>query len=139
MSKRYEVIKKYKAFIDNKTFPLLIRQIVNLEDAVARLLVECGILAPMPYITESRSLVIPFNAPARYRWWVDGQSPIETLAELGASDELKESHGFVFKQKFTPGCGCFSCAAYENVPTVTNVALVSDAEVVPSEGGKRWN
>ncbi len=38
-------------------------------------------------IVEGR-LHIPFDAPARYRWWQGGQSIYETLIELRASVEV---------------------------------------------------
>lgn len=41
----------------------------------------------LPYLDEQNSLIIPFNAPEKYRWWQGGQSIEESLKELGASEE----------------------------------------------------
>jgi len=40
-----------------------------------------------PFIDASGNLVIPLSAAKKYRWWQGGQHVLETLAELGASDE----------------------------------------------------
>jgi hypothetical protein len=45
-----------------------------------------------PYLTDTGDLVIPFAAPARYRWWAGGQSILATLAELGASEAVLARH-----------------------------------------------
>lgn len=45
-----------------------------------------------PYETEQHELVIPFNAPLKYRWWQGGQPIMQTLLEIGASDELKRKY-----------------------------------------------
>lgn len=41
----------------------------------------------MPFI-DGETLVIPFNSPERYHWWKGGQSPCDTLRELGRCDLL---------------------------------------------------
>jgi len=38
--------------------------------------------AALPRIGPAGELVIPLNAPRRYRWWQGGQPPSETLKEL---------------------------------------------------------
>ena len=38
---------------------------------------------PRPHFNASGDLVIPFNSPGRYHWWVGGQSVEDTLRELG--------------------------------------------------------
>jgi hypothetical protein len=40
-----------------------------------------------PYLTDGR-LVIPFDAPEKYRWWSGGQSLVATLDELSAPVEV---------------------------------------------------
>jgi hypothetical protein len=45
-------------------------------------------LDKMPYIDQAGNLIIPLDCPARYRWWQGGQSPRETLRELGATGEM---------------------------------------------------
>lgn len=43
-----------------------------------------------PFINGRGVLVIPSEAHPKYRWWtMDGQSILNTLDELGASDEVK--------------------------------------------------
>ena len=37
-------------------------------------------------------MVIPLNAPDKYRWWAGGQSIFDTLLQLNASDTLIEQH-----------------------------------------------
>ena len=37
---------------------------------------------PRPYLDKAGELVIPVNAPARFKWWSGGQSVNETLKEL---------------------------------------------------------
>ena len=37
---------------------------------------------PRPFIDQAGKLVIPVNAPAKYRWWTGGQPPRETLKEI---------------------------------------------------------
>ena len=42
-----------------------------------------------PYINTQDELIIPFNAPLKYRWWTQGgQSCVDTLKELGAFQEI---------------------------------------------------
>lgn len=45
-----------------------------------------------PYEDKKNELIIPFNAPLKYRWWSGGQTIMETLIEIGASDELKRKY-----------------------------------------------
>jgi hypothetical protein len=42
---------------------------------------------PPPHIDAAGVLVIPFDCPEKYHWWNGGQTVLETLTELGASDE----------------------------------------------------
>ena len=51
-------------------------------------LIEAGKPQPFPYITDYGSLRIPHNSPQKYHWWDRGQSVIQTLLELEASDEI---------------------------------------------------
>ena len=44
-----------------------------------------------PYIENGR-LVIPLMTAPKYRWWQGGQSIIETLDEIGASNEVKSKY-----------------------------------------------
>lgn len=46
----------------------------------------------MPYLKENGELIIPNNAPAKYKWWDGGQSVKETLEELEASQEVIERY-----------------------------------------------
>jgi len=42
-----------------------------------------------PYETKEHALVIPANAPLKYRWWQGGQSIFETIKEINGSDILR--------------------------------------------------
>ena len=41
---------------------------------------------------EGDTLIIPFSAPDKYQWQKSGQSVLETLQELGASQEIMEKY-----------------------------------------------
>ncbi len=41
-----------------------------------------------PYITQQGDLIIPFDSDSRYHWWSDGQSILDTLFELKASEKV---------------------------------------------------
>lgn len=45
-----------------------------------------------PYINTQDELVVPFNAPLKYRWWQGGQGCVNTLKELGASQEIIDKY-----------------------------------------------
>ncbi|GAB6083827.1 hypothetical protein JCM30471_27410 [Desulfuromonas carbonis] len=59
---------------------------LDLADDKAAALIAAGIAEPAdlprPYLDPAGGLVIPINAPARYRWWHGGQPPSETMREL---------------------------------------------------------
>lgn len=61
-------------------------KVLDLAEEKARALIAAGIAEPAdlprPYLDQSGELVIPVNAPARYRWWQGGQPPSDTLREL---------------------------------------------------------
>lgn len=41
-----------------------------------------------PYLNQNDELVIPHDAPLKYRYWNEGQSIEKTLIEIGASGEI---------------------------------------------------
>jgi len=46
-----------------------------------------------PYINPAtQTLVIPHNAPLKYRWWQGGQTTMETLEEFNATEEVKRKY-----------------------------------------------
>ncbi len=58
-----------------------------------------------PYINQKDELIIPYDAPPKYRYWQDGgQSIKDTLLEMNASDEIiqryapKEAGGLTIQQ-----------------------------------------
>lgn len=59
---------------------------LDLPEEKATALISAGIAEPAdlprPYVNNHGVLVIPHNAPARYRWWNGGQPPSETLHEI---------------------------------------------------------
>ena len=44
-----------------------------------------------PYLNND-GIVIPFNAPLKYRWWQGGQSLLDTLEEIGAPESILEKY-----------------------------------------------
>ena len=57
---------------------------LNEEKAAALIAAEIAEPAnlPRPYLDRYGELVIPVNAPGRFKWWAGGQSASETLREL---------------------------------------------------------
>lgn len=58
---------------------------LDLDPAKAAALIAAGIaeeIGPAPYLNPAGALVIPMNAPPRFRWWQGGQLPSETMREL---------------------------------------------------------
>ncbi len=49
---------------------------------------ELRALLQEPHIDSTGSLVIPFSSSEKYCWWKGGQQIMETLSELGATDEV---------------------------------------------------
>jgi predicted glycosyl hydrolase (DUF1957 family) len=47
----------------------------------------------MPYINDHGVLVVPFDSNPLYHWWAGGQSILETLRELKASQEVIALYG----------------------------------------------
>ena len=43
---------------------------------------------PLPYLKNESELIIPMDAPDKYKWWAGGQSVLDTLLELDASDSV---------------------------------------------------
>lgn len=52
------------------------------------------------YIDRNGILCIPANAPEHQRWWLPGvgQSIMDTLKEIGASEEIIEKYQYGGKQ-----------------------------------------
>ena len=46
-----------------------------------------------PYIDKHGVLVVPLDSDSKFHWWAGGQSIIETLRELKASDEVFAMYG----------------------------------------------
>jgi len=86
-----------KFFSENKLWDKPFRDfsesdIELLADAIMNSLEDFGACWEPPYISMSGCLLIPWNAPKKYRWWQGGQSVMETLNELGASEEVKAKY-----------------------------------------------
>jgi len=45
-----------------------------------------------PYLNEKQELVIPADAPPKYRYWNGGQSLKETLIEMEVSNEIMQRY-----------------------------------------------
>lgn len=57
---------------------------VIVSEEITRSYVEPAGAEILPYIDSTGSFRMPHNASPRFRWWQDGQSKVETLAEMGA-------------------------------------------------------
>lgn len=108
----YRVLKEFKVKVKGEVMVMAVGAVIDLPEAVAKMFIEQGKLETvfepaddlnermaiqgencspeetLPYVTEFNSLVIPFNSPARYHYWKGGQSPCDTLKELGRCDLL---------------------------------------------------
>lgn len=60
--------------------------VLDLDETKAAALIAAGVAEPAdlprPHLDAAGGLVIPMNAPARFRWWQGGQESSETLREL---------------------------------------------------------
>ena len=61
-------------------------------EAVMDALEDFGRCWEPPRISMNNTLIIPWNAPLKYRYWQGGQSIMETLEELGADEEVKAKY-----------------------------------------------
>ncbi len=104
----YKVVSEFKVKVKGEIMVMAVGAVIDLPDAAARMFVEQGKIEKVddlaermaimgencspdekkPYVTEFNSLVIPFNSPLRYQYWKGGQSPCDTLRELGRCDLL---------------------------------------------------
>lgn len=106
----YKVVSEFKVKVKGEIVVMVVGSVIDLPETAAQMFIEQGkiekVFEPvddlnermaimgencspdetLPYVTEFNSLVIPFNSPARYRYWQGGQSPAETLLELGRKD-----------------------------------------------------
>jgi len=55
---------------------------------------ELRALLQDPHIDSTGSLVIPFASSEKYWWWKGGQQIMETLSELGATDEVVKRYNW---------------------------------------------
>ncbi|MCP4665924.1 MAG: hypothetical protein GY849_06125 [Deltaproteobacteria bacterium] len=67
---------------------------VNLQEIAEIFLenIDPGIEYSSPPSIIDGELRIPHNAPHKYRWWAGGQSIKETLAELGADQDVIDKY-----------------------------------------------
>ncbi len=116
----YKVLSEFKVKVKGEIVVMVVGGVIDLPEAAAQMFIEKGKIEPvsepvdnlaermaimgentnpdevLPYVTEFNSLVIPFNSPARYHYWKGGQSPCDTLKELGRCD-LLDKYRHVFK------------------------------------------
>lgn len=74
--------------MSNGVFETVFEPVDDIEERMAIQGENCSPDEVLPYVTSFDSLVIPFNSPERYHYWRGGQSPCETLKELGRCDLL---------------------------------------------------
>lgn len=95
---KVEFIRNYEARTAAGTRRITAGTVLDLGEDKALKLAQAGIVRPVsepsgpwppvdpdarPWIDARGCLVIPFNSPAKYRWWQEGgQSVMETLKEL---------------------------------------------------------
>ena len=88
---KFEVVEDFKIKTTSKGIIELSRgQVIEISPAQAQKLADK--IRPLLHIDHSGTLIIPFNSPPGYHWWNRGQSVIQTLRELGASDEILERY-----------------------------------------------
>ena len=85
---RYEVIAEVTVKTPKEVIALKPGQVIRLPEQSARQLIEAGKIKPLPHITNFGSLIIPHNSPQKYHWWNRGQSVVNTLKELNASEDI---------------------------------------------------
>lgn len=83
---KVEFLKEFEAKTAAGSRTITAGTVLDLSPEKAERLVRAGIAAGVdekarPRL-EGETLVIPFNAPVKYRWWQDGQPVEETLREL---------------------------------------------------------
>ncbi len=54
-----------------------------------------------PFLTPSGDLIIPMESDSRYHWWRNGQSILQTLLELGASEEILDRYVWNWRLNLT--------------------------------------
>lgn len=116
----YKVVIEFKVKAKGQIVSMVVGNVIDLPEAAATMFIQQGkiekVFEPVdnlaermaimgenahpgevvPYVTSFDSLVIPFNSPLRYQYWKGGQSPCDTLKELGRCD-LLDKYRHVFK------------------------------------------
>ncbi|WP_347275415.1 hypothetical protein [Candidatus Kuenenia sp.] len=116
----YKVVSEFKVKVKGEVMVMVAGSVIDLPEAAATMFIQQGkiekVFEPvddldermaimgentspdevLPYVTSFDSLVIPFNSPLRYQYWKGGQSPCDTLKELGRCDlipKYRDPHG----------------------------------------------
>ncbi|GJQ48031.1 MAG: hypothetical protein HKUEN01_04170 [Candidatus Kuenenia stuttgartiensis] len=108
----YKVLREFKVRVKGEIVVMMVGSVIDLPEAAAQMFIQQGkiekVFEPvddlsermaimgencspdevLSYVTSFDSLVIPFNSPLRYQYWKGGQSPCDTLKELGRCDLL---------------------------------------------------
>ncbi|OOP56512.1 MAG: hypothetical protein AYP45_08700 [Candidatus Brocadia carolinensis] len=90
---RYEVISDFTAKTPEGIKELKKGQTIKLPEQSAKQLLEAGKIKPLPYL-DNGVLRIPFDSPNKYHWWNRGQSVLDTLKELKASEKITKRYKF---------------------------------------------
>ena len=85
---KFRVVENITLKTGNGNIELRKGQTIEIQPEKVKKLIEAGKLQPLPYITDYETLIIPHNSPSRFHWWNRGQSVVDTLKELRASDEI---------------------------------------------------
>ena len=85
---KFRVVENITLKTGNGNIELRKGQTIEIQPEKVKKLIEAGKLQPLPYITDYETLIITHNSPSRFHWWNRGQSVVDTLKELRASDEI---------------------------------------------------
>ena len=67
-----------KSFLTDEVRRIVTENRATLVDELRK--IESGL--PRPYFHQCGDLVIPFNSPKKYHWWVGGHTVRETITEI---------------------------------------------------------
>ncbi len=114
----YRVVKDLTVKVNGMIKTFKVGSIVKLPFQSAQMFIQQGKIEPMfepmgdlnermcimgentepglmePYVTDFGILVIPWNSDTKYHYWNGGQSPCDTLKELGRGDLVEKYKSF---------------------------------------------
>ena len=91
---KFEILHDFKIKTNDGIVELRQGQIIKIPKKSAQQLIEKGKVKPLPYLDRNGTLIIPFDALPKYRWWSCGQSVLDTLKELKADEQILKRYGY---------------------------------------------